>query len=58
MTASGAELDAMRLAANIGSLDVIWALIEKDGILQPYAVVLITSKQIIVPASPGKLQLV
>ncbi len=54
-----AEMEALRVAPSVGSLDVVWALkfdaTEKQ--LTPYAAVLVTAKQLIVPAAPDVVQL-
>jgi hypothetical protein len=53
------HMDALRLAKDLGAVETVWVLKfdEKERALSPFAVALITTKQLIVPASPGSLQL-
>ncbi len=52
-------MEALRLAKDMGNVEVLWVLrhVEKEQTLYPYAVCIMTTKQLIIPAKPGSLQL-
>ncbi len=52
-------MEALRVARGTGSVEVLWVLRhdETEKLLNPYAVCLMTTRQLIVPAKPGSVQL-
>ncbi len=55
--ANASHMDALRIAAGMGSVELVWVLKRNDKVLGPYAVAMVTTKQLIIPARPRSVQL-
>ncbi len=56
--ADAKQMAACRVAKGLGCVEVLWVFRAEDKQLTPYGVVLVTTKQLVVPAAPSSLQLV